>query len=88
MNPAACAQRQRAEQVERLSEDKKRLEERVRVLEAAGGPVEDMTLQVEERLQQPSCSQHVDGETTPTTSQQHPPSVLIIRDEGQLLAPH
>ncbi|XP_070187007.1 mitotic spindle assembly checkpoint protein MAD1-like isoform X2 [Littorina saxatilis] len=51
MNPAAVAQRQRQQEVERLTVENERLMARVQLLEQSGGAVEDLTEQVEKQLE-------------------------------------
>lgn len=51
MNPAAIAQQQRQQEMERLKEENERLTARVKLLENAGGLVEDLTLQVDKQLE-------------------------------------
>ncbi|KAK7500988.1 hypothetical protein BaRGS_00007868 [Batillaria attramentaria] len=50
-NPASLAQQQREKEVERLQEENARLAARVQLLEQSGGPVEDLTMQVEKQLE-------------------------------------
>ena len=62
MNPAEIAQSRRAEEVRRLQAENARLSERVRLLETRPGELEDLTLQVEQRLQEPGTSKEVEGQ--------------------------
>lgn len=61
LNPADIAQRERAEQVRSLTAENTRLTERLKVVEEAGAAAQDVTMQVEERLQQPQSSQQLEG---------------------------
>ena len=62
MNPVAMAQQQRKEELNRLREENERLKERLKLVEESGGKVEDLTMQVEQKLQEPSTSKEIDGE--------------------------
>lgn len=61
MNPVALAQQKRAQELQVLQKENEMLKQRVVVLEEAEGKVEDLTVQVEQRLQQPSTSKEVEG---------------------------
>ncbi|XP_076459747.1 mitotic spindle assembly checkpoint protein MAD1-like [Babylonia areolata] len=51
LNPASLAQQQREREMERLKEENERLTTRVQLLEKAGGPLEDLTMQVDKQLE-------------------------------------
>lgn len=61
MNPSAKAQEQRQQEVEHLKEENERLMARVQLLEQAGGPVEDLTLQVNKQLESVPESKAIEG---------------------------
>ncbi|BFZ17481.1 hypothetical protein BsWGS_20520 [Bradybaena similaris] len=60
MNPCAVAYQARAQQLEKLKEENDNLRKRNQILEEHGGQVQDLTLQVQEKLQQPSPSKEVE----------------------------
>ena len=61
MNPSAKAQEQRQQEVVHLKEENERLMARVQLLEQAGGPVEDLTLQVNKQLESVPESKAIEG---------------------------
>lgn len=62
MNPAALAQKQRAEEIKKLQTENKMLKERIKLLETSGGHFEGMTEKIQYNVQQPSTSSEVAGE--------------------------
>lgn len=64
LNPSALAQKARQEELEKLKEENERLRKRNQILEEHGGRVEDLTLQVQEKLQHPCPSKEVEGTKT------------------------
>lgn len=61
MNPAAIAQKQRMEELNRLKLENERLQQRVKLLEDSGGQVEDLTVKVDQKLNEPCSSKEVEG---------------------------
>lgn len=61
MNPVAMAAKQRAAEIQMLREENEALKQRLKILEESGGQAEDVTEQVQKRLQEPSSSKEVDG---------------------------
>ena len=62
MNPAAVAQRLREESMEALRTEVETLKKRNQILEEqGGGHVNDLTVQVEEKMAQPSPSKELEG---------------------------
>jgi cytochrome c-type biogenesis protein CcmH/NrfF len=61
MNPFSVARQQLATECERLQAENARLTKRLRILEEAGGRVDDLTTKVDEQLTQPSTSKEVEG---------------------------
>jgi hypothetical protein len=61
MNPAAVAEKQRQQELSRLKEDNERLAARVQLLEKAGSPVEDLTMQVDKQLETVPESKAIEG---------------------------
>lgn len=61
MNPFAIAAKQRAAELQKLQEENETLKQRLKILEESGGQAEDVTEQVQKRLQEPSSSKEVDG---------------------------
>lgn len=55
MNPAALAQKKRAEELIKLSEENERLKKRVEVLEESKGQAQDVTFQVEQKMSEAPC---------------------------------
>ena len=66
-NPSSWVQEERKEVIQHLKQENAALSERVRLIQEAGEPVEDLTAKVEEQLQQPGSSEELDG-----MSQYHP----------------
>lgn len=64
MNPSAIAEKLRADEVQRLKDDNKRLKERVRILEQRLQDAHNLTVQVEANLQNTDDSELLKG-TTP-----------------------
>lgn len=60
MNPFAIAAKQRAAELQKLQEENETLKQRLKILEESGGQAEDVTEQVQKRLQEPSSSKEVD----------------------------
>lgn len=60
-NPSAKAQEQRQQELKQLKEENERLLARVQLLEQAGGPVEDLTLQVDKQLESVPESKAIEG---------------------------
>ncbi|KAL5019316.1 hypothetical protein ScPMuIL_005038 [Solemya velum] len=60
MNPAAIAQKQRMEELSRLKLENERLQQRVKLLEDSGGQVEDLTVKVDQKLNEPCSSKEVE----------------------------
>jgi hypothetical protein len=61
MNPFTIARQQLATECERLQAENERLTKRLKILEEAGGRVDDLTVKVDEQLMQPSTSKEVEG---------------------------
>lgn len=61
MNPADIAATQRREELKRLQEENERLRQRVKLLEESEGKIEDLTVVVEKKLQEPGGSKDVEG---------------------------
>ena len=61
MNPADVAATQRREELKRLQEENDRLRQRVKLLEESEGKIEDLTVVVEKKLQEPGGSKEVEG---------------------------
>ena len=61
MNPMAIALEKRANELKNLKEENERLKQRLSLLEETGGSVEDLTVKVEHKLQEPSSSKEVEG---------------------------
>lgn len=61
LNPAALAQKQRQQELERLQEENAQLTARVQVLESKRGAVEDVTEQVDQMLHSASDSKVIEG---------------------------
>lgn len=55
MNPAALAQKKRAEELIKLREENERLKKRVEVLEESKGQAQDVTFQVEQKMSEAPC---------------------------------
>ena len=64
MNPGAILQKQRAEEVARLRKENEALSQRVKLLEEGGGAVEDLTVKVQQKLEQPGTSDDIEGKGT------------------------
>ncbi|XP_061174912.1 mitotic spindle assembly checkpoint protein MAD1-like [Saccostrea echinata] len=60
MNPAALAQQKRADELKNLKEENERLKKRLEVLEESKGQAQDVTLQVEQKMSEPSSSREVE----------------------------
>uniref|UniRef100_A0A0B7A767 Spindle assembly checkpoint component MAD1 n=1 Tax=Arion vulgaris TaxID=1028688 RepID=A0A0B7A767_9EUPU len=60
LNPCALAQKARCEELQKLKEENERLTKRNQILEEHGGNVEDLTVQVQEKLLHPSPSKEVE----------------------------
>lgn len=60
MNPVAMASKQRAAELQMLREENEALKQRIKILEESGGQADDVTEQVQKRLQEPSTSKEVD----------------------------
>ncbi|XP_005092970.1 mitotic spindle assembly checkpoint protein MAD1 [Aplysia californica] len=60
MNPCAVAQKTRQEEWESLHQEVEMLRKRNKILEEQGGEVEDLTIQVKEKLQHPSPSKELE----------------------------
>ena len=61
MNPADVAATQRREELKRLQDENDRLRQRVKLLEESEGKIEDLTVVVEKKLQEPGGSKEVEG---------------------------
>jgi mitotic spindle assembly checkpoint protein MAD1 len=61
MNPVAMAAKQKAAELQMLREENEALKQRLKILEESGGQAEDVTEQVQKRLQEPCSSKEVDG---------------------------
>ena len=61
MNPAQLAHDQRSTDLERLQEENEKLKQRLKLLEESGGQVEDLTIKVDEKLQEPDTSKEIEG---------------------------
>ena len=61
MNPVAMAQKRQSEELSKVRVENEKLKKRLEVLEEGGGVVEDVTMKVEARLQEPSTSQDTEG---------------------------
>lgn len=61
MNPFAKAQKAHQDELQKLREDNETLKKRNQILEEKGH-VADITLQVQEKLKQPSPSKEVEGQ--------------------------
>ena len=61
MNPADVAATQRREELKQLQEENDRLRQRVKLLEESEGKIEDLTVVVEKKLQEPGGSKDVEG---------------------------
>ena len=61
MNPADIAATQKREELKRLQEENERLQQRVKLLEESEGKIEDLTVVVEKKLQEPGGSKDVEG---------------------------
>ena len=61
MNPADIAATQKREELKRLQEENERLQQRVKLLEENEGKIEDLTVVVEKKLQEPGGSKDVEG---------------------------
>lgn len=62
MNPSAVAERLRAEEVQRLKDDNRRLKERVRILEQRLQDAHNLTAQVESNLNTTTDSDQLRGD--------------------------
>ncbi|XP_041363278.1 mitotic spindle assembly checkpoint protein MAD1-like isoform X2 [Gigantopelta aegis] len=60
MNPAQLAQDQRSLDREKLQEENEKLKQRLKLLEEGGGWVEDLTIRVDEKLQEPDSSKQIE----------------------------
>ncbi|CAH1795046.1 unnamed protein product [Owenia fusiformis] len=60
MNPAAIAQKNRAEELERLRDENEKLRARVKILEEADGKAANITMQVDEKMAEPNSSKELE----------------------------
>lgn len=60
MNPAAMAQKKRAEELTKLREENIRLKKRVEVLEESKGQTVDVTFEVDQKMSEASSSKEVE----------------------------
>ncbi|KAK3592821.1 hypothetical protein CHS0354_019049 [Potamilus streckersoni] len=68
MNPVKIAQNQRTEEIKALQEENERLKKRLQILEESGGKVEDLTVQVEQKLQEPGSAKDIEEMKTQLNS--------------------
>ena len=76
MNPADIAATQRREELKSLQEENERLRQRVKLLEESEGKIEDLTVVVEKKLQEPGSSKDVEG-----TNYIYPYSIKTFRQQ-------
>ena len=61
MNPSAKAQQKREQELEHAQTEAERLKKRLDILEENGGAVQDLTMQVDQRMEVPSPSKEIKG---------------------------
>lgn len=61
MNPVAVAQAKKKEIIAELTEENEKLKHRLKLLEESEGKVEDLTIQVKQKMEEPSSSKELDG---------------------------
>lgn len=61
MNPVAMAQAKKKEIIAELKEENEKLKHRLKLLEESEGKVDDLTLQVQQKMEEPCSSKEIDG---------------------------
>lgn len=61
MNPSAIAKQHRAEEMEKLRSENDQLRTRVRLLEENSGNMQDLTIQVQEKVKDQPSSKELEG---------------------------
>ncbi|OWF51837.1 mitotic spindle assembly checkpoint protein MAD1-like [Mizuhopecten yessoensis] len=61
MNPVALAQAKKKEIITELTEENEKLKHRLKLLEESEGKVDDLTMQVEQKMEEPCSSKEIDG---------------------------
>ncbi|XP_033747905.1 mitotic spindle assembly checkpoint protein MAD1-like [Pecten maximus] len=61
MNPVALAQAKKKEIIAELTEENDKLKHRLKLLEESEGKVDDLTLQVQQKMEEPCSSKELDG---------------------------
>ncbi|XP_060071718.1 mitotic spindle assembly checkpoint protein MAD1-like [Ylistrum balloti] len=61
MNPVAMAQAKKKEIIAELTEENEKLKHRLKLLEESEGKVDDLTLQVQHKMEEPCSSKELDG---------------------------
>lgn len=78
MNPSDQAQSKRKTELIKLQEENARLSARVQLLEESGGKVEDLTIQVEQKLESIPESKMIEGQSLSQSASYNPFSLRTI----------